>query len=59
MRRPDRWALAGAIVAIILALALIDPYLFTGGDNIAYYALARALASGRGYVDLMTPGTPP
>lgn len=59
MRRPDRWALAGAVVSLMLALALIDPYLFTGGDNVAYYALARALATGRGYVDLMTPGTPP
>lgn len=59
MRRPDRWALAGAVVSLVLALALIDPYLFTGGDNVAYYALARALASGRGYVDLITPGTPP
>jgi hypothetical protein len=59
VNRPDRWALAGAVVSLILALALIDPYLFTGGDNVAYYALARALATGRGYVDLMTPGTPP
>ncbi|HKY59736.1 MAG TPA: glycosyltransferase family 39 protein [Gemmatimonadota bacterium] len=59
MSRPDRWALAGAVVSLILALALIDPYLFTGGDNVAYYALARALATGRGYVDLMSPATPP
>lgn len=59
MRRPDRWALAGAVVSLTLALALVDPYLFTGGDNVAYYALAKALATGRGYVDLMTPGTPP
>ena len=59
MRSPGRWALAGAVVSIVLALALIDPYLFTGGDNVAYYALARALATGRGYVDLITPGTPP
>jgi hypothetical protein len=47
------------VVSIVLALALIDPYLFTGGDNVAYYALARALATGRGYVDLISPGTPP
>ncbi|MGH7563211.1 MAG: hypothetical protein ACREK5_02155 [Gemmatimonadota bacterium] len=59
MSRPGRWALGGALVSLVLALALIDPYLFTGGDNAAYYALARALATGRGYVDLIAPGTPP
>ena len=58
MIRPARWALAGAAVSLALALALLDPFLFTGGDNIAYYALARALATGRGYVDLISPGAP-
>ena len=58
MRDPARWALAGGIVAIGLAVATFDPYLFTGGDNVQYYALARALATGRGYVDLIVPGTP-
>lgn len=52
------WALAGGVVSLLVALALFDPYLFTGGDNAAYYALARALATGRGYVDLIAPGTP-
>lgn len=42
-----------------LAVARFDPYLFTGGDNAHYYALARALATGRGYVDLVAPGAPP
>ncbi|HUE97310.1 MAG TPA: glycosyltransferase 87 family protein [Longimicrobiaceae bacterium] len=51
--------MAGGIVAMALALASFDPYLFTGGDNAQYYALTRALATGRGYVDLVTPGTPP
>jgi hypothetical protein len=59
VNRPHRWALAGAVVSLILAVALIDPYLFTGGDNVAYYSLARALATGRGYVDLISPGMPP
>lgn len=58
MSRPVVWAWAGAAVSLLLALALFDPYLFTGGDNVAYYALARALATGRGYVDLITPGAP-
>lgn len=58
MRRPGVWAAAGAAVALGLALALFDPRVYTGGDNIAYYALAKALATGRGYVDLISPGTP-
>ncbi len=59
MRRPAVWAWAGAAVALGLALLLFDPRLFTGGDNAAYYALAEALATGRGYVDLIAPGHPP
>lgn len=58
MRRAGAWALAGAAVSLALALALFDPRLFTGGDNAAYYALAEALARGRGYVDLTAPGAP-
>ncbi len=53
------WAVAGAVVSLALALAVFDFYLFTGGDNVAYYALTKALATGRGYVDLITPGAPP
>ena len=41
-----------------IAVAVFDPYLFTGGDNVAYYALAKALATGRGYVDLIDPAAP-
>jgi len=55
---PRGWAIAGAVVALVIAAAVFDPYLFTGGDNVAYYALAKALATGRGYVDLITPGAP-
>lgn len=56
--RPLGWAITGAAVALALALAAFDPYLFTGGDNAQYYALTRALATGRGYVDLVRPGAP-
>jgi 4-amino-4-deoxy-L-arabinose transferase-like glycosyltransferase len=52
------WAWIGGGVAIAIALAAFDPYLFTGGDNVRYYALAKALATGHGYVDLITPGAP-
>lgn len=53
------WAALGAAVSLLLALAAFDPFLFTGGDNAHYYALAEALATGRGYVDLPSPGAPP
>ena len=55
---PRAWALAGGAVAMVIAAAAFDPYLFTGGDNIAYYALAKALATGRGYVDIIDPAAP-
>lgn len=57
--RPRIWALVGGAVAFALAIVAFDPYLFTGGDNGQYYALTRALATGRGYVDLVRPGAPP
>jgi len=56
---PRAWAWIGGGVAMAIAAAVFDPYLFTGGDNVRYYALAKALATGQGYVDLITPGTPP
>ena len=58
MRRPGAWALAGGLCSLVFAALLFDPTLFTGGDNAAYYALARALATGRGYVNLISPGAP-
>ncbi|CAN5325795.1 hypothetical protein BH18GEM1_BH18GEM1_09150 [soil metagenome] len=58
MRRGGAWALAGGAVSLLVALALFDPYLFTGGDNAAYYALAKALAIGRGFIDLIAPDAP-
>ncbi len=57
--RPRVWAAVGAAVALAVAILAFDPYLFTGGDNAQYYALTRALATGRGYVDLVQPGAPP
>lgn len=57
--RPRGWAIAGGAVALALAIAAFDPYLFTGGDNAQYYALTQALATGRGYVDPVQPGAPP
>ena len=51
MRRPDwtssprAWAWIGGGLAMAVAVAAFDPYLFTGGDNVRYYALAKALAS--------------
>lgn len=42
-----------------LAILRFDPFLFTGGDNAVYYALAKALATGRGYVSLYLPDAPP
>ncbi|MDX1662015.1 MAG: glycosyltransferase 87 family protein, partial [Gemmatimonadota bacterium] len=59
MKRPIVWAWVGAAVALVLAALSFDPRLFTGGDNATYYALAEALATGRGYVDLIAPGHPP
>lgn len=56
---PGVWAIGGGAVALALAIAAFDPYLFTGGDNAHYFALARALATGRGYVDLVHPEAPP
>lgn len=58
MKRPAAWAGAGAAVALALAVALYDPRIFVGGDNALYYALTKALATGRGYVDLSAPGAP-
>ncbi len=57
--QPRAWAIAGGAVALAVAVAAFDPHLFTGGDNAQYYALTRALATGRGYVDLVQPGAPP
>jgi hypothetical protein len=54
--RAGRLALGGFL---LLGVLLFDPRLFTGGDNVVYQLLARALAEGRGYVTLYEPGEPP
>ncbi|MFN2419923.1 MAG: glycosyltransferase family 39 protein [Gemmatimonadota bacterium] len=59
MRQPARWAAAGVVVGLLAALALFDLRLFIGGDNAYYIALTRALATGRGYVDLIAPADGP
>ncbi len=63
--RGAAWTPPGAVVAAALALfgglalLLFDPRLFAGGDNAVYYLLAKALATGRGYVTLYEPSEPP
>jgi hypothetical protein len=42
----------------ILALLVFDPKLSTGGDDATYVLLAKSLASGHGFVEQWTPGTP-
>jgi hypothetical protein len=57
---PPRGLTIGAIgLFTALAVLLFDPRLFAGGDNAVYYLLAKALATGRGYVTLYEPGDPP
>ncbi|MFN2384403.1 MAG: ArnT family glycosyltransferase [Gemmatimonadota bacterium] len=56
---PVRWAIAGAVVSLGMALLLFDLTVFTGGDNAVYYSLAEALATGRGYVNIISPTAPP
>jgi hypothetical protein len=52
-------ALAGLVaVHALLAYLLFDPKPFVGGDNAGYMALAEALRTGRGYVDLYLPALP-
>jgi len=48
------------IIAITLIFAVLNfsPIPFAGGDNFAYYLLGKALAQGRGYVELWTAGNP-
>jgi hypothetical protein len=62
--RISRTAFAAALGAAGLAYAalwtlLYDPRPAAAGDNVIHLLLARALAEGRGLVDLHLPGTPP
>lgn len=42
---------------LLLALLLLDPKPFLGGNNATYIILARSILSGQGYCDLSAPGT--
>ena len=59
--KPRAWqtALALAGLNLVLVLLALDPAPHTGGDNGAYYALARSLAEGRGYLELWDPARRP
>lgn len=56
-----RWLapLALALLHIALALLVLDPTPFTGGDNAAYISLARSLLERGSYVELWDPALPP
>jgi 4-amino-4-deoxy-L-arabinose transferase-like glycosyltransferase len=59
--RPRAWhiALALAVLNLVLVRLTLDPTPYTGGDNGAYYALARSLAEGQGYLELWDPARRP
>ncbi len=55
-------ALVGGVLVLVQALvlaALALPIPHSGGDNMAYLALAHALLEGAGYTELWDPATPP
>ncbi len=51
--------LAVFAVAAVVYLAGLTPYIGGGYDDSAYIALAKALASGKGYGQIYAPGSPP
>lgn len=46
------------IFSIILALVTFSLVPFSGGDNFTYFLLGRALAKGKGYIELWDPSHP-
>ncbi len=54
----------GTLVFVLIALHVLfaflsfEPQLHNGGDNAAYYALARSILSGNGYREIYDPGLP-
>lgn len=59
--RYDSWIHLG-ILLIIFLVAYISSFsdkINLGGDNICYFTLGKALASGYGYVDIISPGLVP
>ena len=61
----DRARLGGwiALLAMLTAFYLINASSefggSLGGDNVMYFLLGKAIATGQGYVDLYLPGNPP
>ena len=57
-------ARTGTLLFVLIALHLLlaflafEPQLHNGGDNAAYYALARSLLSGTGYREIYDPALP-
>jgi hypothetical protein len=60
LRRPPVWAvvLVLVLVHLLLAWAVFDPTVFTGGDNAAYLSLARSLIQRHAYLSLWEPLAP-
>ncbi|HKK44986.1 MAG TPA: glycosyltransferase family 39 protein [Balneolaceae bacterium] len=54
---PIYLALVGIVCAICYYYSF-DPKVFIGGDNVYYYNLGKAIATGKGYVTLNQPGLP-
>jgi len=46
------------VLSVILALMNFSTIPFSGGDNFSYFLLSKALAQGKGYVELWKFGTP-
>jgi hypothetical protein len=61
LRHPPAAAVAIglALLHLLLALAVFDPTVFTGGDNAAYLSLAHSLLERHAYLSLWEPLTPP
>jgi 4-amino-4-deoxy-L-arabinose transferase-like glycosyltransferase len=52
-------ALGLAALTLVMTGVVFHPTPYSGGDNGAYYALARSIAEGRGYVELWDPAQRP
>jgi 4-amino-4-deoxy-L-arabinose transferase-like glycosyltransferase len=57
--RPARIAIALAVLHLFLALVAFNPTPFMGGDNAAYFALAKSLVERHAYLSLWEPAAPP
>jgi 4-amino-4-deoxy-L-arabinose transferase-like glycosyltransferase len=50
---------AGALACLVMYVIALDPNLFLWGDNAHYIIVAKSLATGHGFRDIQTPGSPP